>query len=60
MDAGYYTDLLVNGVEQSQELSPCSEPPIHVSMLLDQQPRVLREEAKTSEKRRTYCLSQLG
>jgi hypothetical protein len=31
MDPGYYADLLVNGVEQSQELSPTSsEPPIHV------------------------------
>jgi hypothetical protein len=32
MDSGYYTDLLVNGVEQSGELSPTiSEPPIHVA-----------------------------
>jgi hypothetical protein len=31
MDPRYYADLLVNGVEQSQELSPTSsEPPIHV------------------------------
>jgi hypothetical protein len=32
VDPGYYTDLLVNGVEQSQELSPTiNEPPIHVA-----------------------------
>jgi hypothetical protein len=32
MDTSYYTDLLVNGVEQSQEVSPTScEPPNHVA-----------------------------
>jgi hypothetical protein len=32
MDSGYYTHILVNGVEQSQELPPTSsEPPIHLA-----------------------------